>query len=147
MNLPSVLSWLTFLPLIGGVVIIFSNKDDRAFHRIVATAFSGLTFLLSLTTLSRFDTTTASMQFVENVSWISAFNIRYHLGVDGLSYPLVLLTTFLSLISVIASYGIDKRTKEYFFWFMMLETGMLGLFVALDFFLFYVFWEITLVPM
>jgi NADH-quinone oxidoreductase subunit M len=69
------------------------------------------------------------------------------MGIDGISFPLILLTTFLSLISIIASYGVDKRTKEYFFWFLLLETGMLGLFAALDFFLFYVFWEITLVPM
>ena len=87
------------------------------------------------------------MQFVEKLPWISSFHIEYHLGIDGLSFPLLLLTTLLSFISIIASFSIDKRTKEYFFWFLLLETGMVGLFVALDFFLFYVFWEITLVPM
>ncbi len=146
MNLP-VLSLLTFLPLIGGVIIMFSNKENSSFHRTVATVFAGVTFLLSLTLWPKFDTATAAMQFVEKIPWIPTFNIDYHMGVDGLSFPLVLLTTFLSLISIIASYSVDKRTKEYFFWFMLLETGMLGLFVALDFFLFYVFWEITLVPM
>ena len=146
MNLP-VLSLLTFLPLIGGIIILFSDKENSPFHRTVSTAFAGLTFLLSLGLIARFDIASAAPQMVERFSWIATFNIQYHMGVDGLSFPLVLLTTFLSLISIIASYGIDKRTKEYFFWFMMLETGMLGLFVALDFFLFYVFWEITLVPM
>jgi len=87
------------------------------------------------------------MQFVQNVKWIEIFNIHYHMGIDGLSFPLVLLTTFLNLISIIASYGIKNRSKEYFMWFLFLETGLLGLFVSLDFFLFYVFWEITLVPM
>lgn len=146
MNLP-LLSLLTFLPLIGGIVILFSNKENSSFHRTVSTGFALATFVLSLGLLARFDSSSALPQFIERLPWISSFNIEYHLGTDGLSFPLVLLTTFLSLISIIASYGIDKRTKEYFFWFMMLETGMLGLFVALDFFLFYVFWEITLVPM
>jgi NADH-quinone oxidoreductase subunit M len=87
------------------------------------------------------------MQLVERHAWIPVFDIHYYLGVDGLSMPLVLLTTLLSLISVIASYGIENRVKEYFFWFLMLETGMMGVFVSLDIFLFYVFWELTLVPM
>ncbi len=146
MNLPA-LSLLTFLPLIGGIIILFTKKENSQLHRTVSTVFAGVTFLLSLGLLTKFDSSLATMQFIEKIPWIATFNIEYHLGVDGLSFPLVLLTTFLSLISIIASYGIDKRTKEYFFWFMMLETGMLGLFVALDFFLFYVFWEITLVPM
>ncbi len=146
MNLP-VLSLLTFLPLIGGVIVLFSDKENSGYHRTVATVFALLTFVVSLTLLPSFNAESATMQFVEKISWIPTFNIEYHMGVDGLSIPLVLLTTFLSLISVIGSYGIDKRTKEYFFWFLMLETGMLGLFVSLDFFLFYVFWEITLVPM
>lgn len=147
MNLPCVLSLLTFLPLMGGIIILLSKKENSSFHRNMATAFGAITFVLSLLLLPQFDSATSSMQFVENIPWISTFNVNYHMGIDGLSFPLVLLTTFLSLISVIASYGIDKRTKEYFFWFMLLETGMLGLFVSLDFFLFYVFWEITLVPM
>ncbi|MCG3203557.1 MAG: NAD(P)H-quinone oxidoreductase chain 4 1 [Elusimicrobia bacterium] len=145
-NLP-LLSLLTFLPLIGGLIIMFSDKENRAFHKNIATAFALFTFVLSLGLLTKFDASTHLPQFVERYQWISSFNIDYYMAVDGLSFPLVLLTTFLSLISVVASFGIEKRTKEYFFWFMMLETGMLGLFVALDFFLFYVFWEITLVPM
>jgi NADH-quinone oxidoreductase subunit M len=143
----SVLSWLIFLPTIGGLAILFTKKEDARTHRILATLFSALTFVLSVWMYPQFNSTTADMQFVQSHPWITAFNIHYHLGVDGLSFPLILLTTLLSLISVIASYSIDKRTKEYFFWFLLLETGMLGLFAALDFFLFYVFWEITLVPM
>jgi NADH-quinone oxidoreductase subunit M len=87
------------------------------------------------------------MQFVEKWSWIPSLNVSYFLGVDGLSFPLVLLTTFMSVIALIGSLGIEKRIKEYFFWFLTLEVGMLGVFMALDLVLFYVFWELTLVPM
>jgi NADH-quinone oxidoreductase subunit M len=141
------LTGLTFLPLLGGVIILFSNKENARFHRTAATVFSALTFVVSLPMWPGFDLSTAAMQFVENVSWIPSFGINYHLGVDGLSFPLILLTTLLSLVSVIASFSINKRTREYFFWFLLLETGMLGLFVSLDFFLFYVFWELMLIPM
>lgn len=142
----SILSAIIFLPLVGAVAVLFSGENSRN-HRAIATVFSLITFGLSIWLWPQFNVTLADMQFVEKFSWISKFNIEYHLGVDGISFPLVLLTTFLSLISIIASYGIEKRTREYFFWFLILETGMLGLFVSLDFFLFYVFWEVCLVPM
>ncbi len=147
MNSSSILSWIAFLPLIGGVVILFTKKENAQLHRTLATLFAVGTFVLSLFLIPGFNSTIPSMQFVQKLPWISTFNINYSMGIDGLSFPLVLLTTFLCLISIIASYGIELRTKEYFFWFLLLETGMLGLFFALDFFLFYVFWEITLVPM
>src|SRR5262245_53845812 len=141
------LTWLTLLPLLGSVVILLSKKDNSGFHRTAATVFSGLAFALSLLMWPSFDGAKVAMQFVDDVAWIPSFGIHYHLGVDGLSFPLVLLTTLLTLVSVIASFGVTQRTREYFFWFLLLETGMLGLFVSLDFFLFYVFWELTLVPM
>ncbi len=143
----NILSWIVFIPLLGGVALLFSKKENAQLHRIIATLTTVVTFVVSLALLPKFNSAVSDMQFVEKMAWIPSFNIFYHLGVDGLSVPLVLLTTFLCLISIIASYGIEIRTKEYFFWFLLLETGMLGLFVALDFFLFYVFWEITLVPM
>lgn len=87
------------------------------------------------------------MQFVEKFSWIPQFGISYHVGIDGLSYPLILLTALLSVLSIIGSFQIETRVKEYFFWFLLLETGMVGVFVSLDFFLFYIFWEVMLVPM
>lgn len=147
MNFPCILSCLTFLPLIGGIIILLTKKENDALHRTLATAFAGATLVISLLMIPSFDKSVSTMQFVEKISWIPFFNINYAMGIDGLSFPLILLTTFLCLISVIASYGIKMRTKEYFFWFLLLETGMLGLFAATDFFLFYVFWEITLVPM
>lgn len=147
MNIPYVLSWLTFLPLIGGIIILFTKKENSSLHRTLATLFSLASFVVSLSLLPGFDSTVPQMQFLEKASWIPTFNVNYQLGVDGLSLPMVLLTTLLCLISIVASLGINHRTKEYFFWFLLLQTGMLGLFVALDFFLFYVFWEVTLVPM
>jgi NADH-quinone oxidoreductase subunit M len=143
----NILSWLVFVPLLGAVALLFSKRDSAQLHRIIATLASAATFAISLGLIPSFNNASTEMQLVEKVSWIPTFNIFYHIGVDGLSMPLVLLTSFLCLISIIASYGIDFRTKEYFFWFLLLETGMLGLFVSVDFFLFYVFWEITLVPM
>jgi NADH-quinone oxidoreductase subunit M len=146
-NSSCILSWLIFLPIIGGVGLLFTPKDNGRLHRIIATVFSLITFGVSVLLYTQFNPGTHEMQFVEKLSWIPRFNIEYHLGIDGISFPMILLTTFLCLISIVASYGIEKRTKEYFFWFLFLETGMLGLFAAVDFFLFYVFWEMTLVPM
>jgi len=142
-----ILSSITFLPVIGAVLILMMPKDKVNLLRWTAVVFSALSFVLSLQVFKDFDRAQAAMQFTEKVSWIPFFNINYSLGVDGLSLPLVILTTLLSLLSILASFGIEKRVKEYFFWFLVLETGMLGVFVSLDFFLFYIFWEIMLVPM
>ena len=142
------LTFITFIPLVGALLIIgFTKEDQKGLIRGLATAAAGLPFLLALYAWMGFDKSAGGMQFVESLSWIPSFNIHYKMGLDGLSLPMVLLTGLLSVISIIASYGIDRRIKEYFFWFLLLETGMLGVFTALDFFLFYVFWEITLVPM
>jgi NADH-quinone oxidoreductase subunit M len=142
------LSLITFLPLLGALLVMALTKEEqKGLIRGISVAASGAAFLLSILLYLRFDKGNALPQFVESKLWIPAFDIHYKLGVDGLSLPMVLLTTALSLIAVIASFGIEKRVKEYFFWFLMLETGMMGVFAALDFFLFYVFWEVTLVPM
>jgi len=141
------LSLITFLPLLGSFLILFVTKENRQFIRGLAVLFSGMSFVLSVIVYFQFNTSFGGIQFMESALWISSFNIHYTIGVDGLSLPMVLLTTLLSLIAVVASFGITNRIKEYFFWFLLLETGMLGVFVALDFFLFYVFWEVTLVPM
>ena len=141
------LTLITFLPLIGSAVILLLPKEKKGLIRAFATAFAGAAFLVSIHAYLNYNGGNAEMQLVERHAWIPVFDIHYYLGVDGLSMPLVLLTTLLSLISVIASYGIENRVKEYFFWFLMLETGMMGVFVSLDIFLFYVFWELTLVPM
>jgi NADH-quinone oxidoreductase subunit M len=108
---------------------------------------TGLTLVLSLGLLAAFQPSLATIQFEERHLWIPQLNIFYHLGVDGLSLPLVVLTTLLGFLACLASWSITERLKEYFVLYLLLEIGMLGTFLALDLFLFYVFWEIVLVPM
>jgi len=141
------LSLITWAPLIGALIVLTLPKDNAKAIQGVGFLASGASLLASLLLIASFKTGSADMQFVESYAWIPALNVSYHLGVDGLSFPLVLLTTFMSFIALIGSLGIKERVKEYFFWFLILETGMLGVFIALDLVLFYVFWEITLVPM
>src|SRR3989338_7780541 len=142
-----VLSVLTWLPLLGGLVILMIPKEQKMAARAVAALASGATLVVSLWLWAHFSGVAAGFQFIEKVAWIPAFRIQYFLGVDGLSLPLLVLTTLLSLLAIIASFHIHERVKEYFFFFLLLETAMLGVFIALDLFMFYVFWELTLLPM
>src|ERR1019366_3715981 len=142
-----VLSLITFLPFLGGLALLAAPKEKTQLLRVIAAASSGGALIASLWLWANFNTTTFEFQFVEKATWISAFNIHFFMGIDGLSLAMVVLTTLLTFLSVIASFGITERIKEYFFFFLLLETAMLGTFVALDMFLFYVFWELTLVPM
>jgi len=142
-----VLTWITFLPVIGILLILFLPKDSKNPIRIIAAIFTGLQLALAVWIYMHFDTNTAAMQFTEHYKWIPSFNITYFMGIDGLSVPMVLLTAFLSFICIFASWGIDKNVKGYFVMFLLLDTAMLGVFCALDFFLFYVFWEVMLLPM
>ncbi len=142
-----VLSFITFLPLLGAVTLLCLPKEKTQLVRVVAAISAGGAFLASLWLWAHYDASTPDFKFLERMSWVPAFNIQYLMGVDGLSLALVVLTTLLTLLSIIASFHIEERVKEYFFFFLMLETGMVGVFFALDLFLFYVFWELTLVPM
>lgn len=142
-----VLSIITWLPMAGAIALLFVPKEQKVVARTVAAIAAGLAFVVSLWLWAQFNSQTSDWQFVEKMSWIPAFGIQYFMAVDGISLPLILLTTLLTLLSVIASFHIEERVKEYFFFFLMLETAMLGVFVSLDLFLFYVFWELTLVPM
>ncbi len=142
-----ILSLITFIPLVGALIVLVTPKDKERLIQATAIVATGASFVLSVFLLVMFDRGTHEMQFVENLQWIPSMDIHYHLGVDGLSFPLLILTTFMTLIAVIGSLGIKERVKEYFFWFLVLEIGMLGVFEALDLVLFYVFWEICLVPM
>ncbi len=142
-----ILSAITFLPLAGAILILFTPKERVALHRWIAVAASAAAFILSIQVFNQFNRGIATMQFVERLAWIPSFNISYFVGIDGLSMPLLILTTLLSLLSILGSFSVEKRVKEYFFWFLLLEAGMLGVFISLDFFLFYIFWEIMLVPM
>ncbi|MSR77399.1 MAG: NADH-quinone oxidoreductase subunit M [Candidatus Omnitrophica bacterium] len=140
------LSWIAFMPLLGGLVVLFTPKDNAKAIRTIAVITTLLAGLLSLKALMGFNPA-SGIQFIEKVMWIPQFNAHYSLGVDGISLPMVLLTTLISILACLASFGIKERIKEYFFLFLFLETGMLGTFMSLDLFLFYVFWEIVLVPM
>ncbi|MDR7401859.1 MAG: NADH-quinone oxidoreductase subunit M [Armatimonadota bacterium] len=140
------LTLIIFLPLVGGLIILFTSKANEPLMKGVAVGASLASFVLSLFLVALYEVG-GGMQFVERYSWIPTLGIQYHVGVDGLSLPLVVLTALLSLVSLVYSWRIELRLKEYLFLFLLLETGMLGVFAALDFFLFYIFWEVTLVPM
>ena len=140
-------SVIVFLPLFAAILLLFMAKEEEELARRFAFGASLLTFIISLGLLLHFDSGTADFQFVERFSWIPDFGIQYYVGVDGISLFLVLLTTFLVPIVLLGAWDVHTRVKEYLFFFLLLETGMLGALVAIDLFLFYVFWEIMLIPM
>ncbi|QBZ82855.1 NADH-quinone oxidoreductase subunit M [Hydrogenovibrio crunogenus] len=143
-----ILSTLIWLPIIGGLLILFLGRDRDNFTKWFALSVSVVTFLVSIPLWTQFDTSTSAMQFVEQVSWISQFNIQYYLGVDGLSMPLVLLTTFTQILVIASAWDVIKeRVEQYMGAFMIMQGLMIGVFVALDGILFYVFWEALLIPM
>ncbi len=142
-----VLTWMTFLPLLGAAVVLCLPAGNAGLVRRVAFAFTLPTLALGIVLFAAFDRTLATYQYVDRVPWIASYDIEYFVGVDGISITMVLLTALLCPICVLASFGIEKGVKGYFALFLMLETGMMGVFVALDFFLFYVFWEVMLLPM
>ncbi|MCU0486533.1 MAG: NADH-quinone oxidoreductase subunit M [Anaerolineales bacterium] len=144
------LTLVTFFPLLGVLVLLFMPAEKKNLIRWTALSVSLVTFALSLVVLSQFNSANGSLQLVVRQPWIqvSNFSMEYHLGVDGLSILLVLLTTFLTPLSILSTWtAVEDRVKDFMIFFLMLEMGMLGVFVALDLFLFYVFWEFTLVPM
>jgi len=142
------LSLVIWTPILGGLIVLAVGDRDPWGARPIALIVSILTFLLSIPLYTGFDTSTASMQFVEEASWIEAFNIQYYLGVDGISMPLILLTTFIMILVVLAGWKvITKRVSQYMAAFLIMEGLMNGVFAALDAILFYVFWEGMLIPM
>ena len=142
-----ILSWMIFFPLVGAAVIMFLPAGRKEIIRTVAAAAAAVPLILAVQLFIQFDRGTSAIQFVEHYTWIKTFNIEYFMGVDGLSVPMVLLTALLSFICIIASWKIEKAVKGYMALFLLLETGMMGVFCALDFFLFYIFWEVMLLPM
>ena len=143
----TLLNLILVLPVAGGVLILLLPRRSDTI-RGVALAISLATFALSLGLLLRFDQATAEMQFTTDHAWIQSPTIRYAVGVDGISLFLVLLVTFLTVLCVLVSWrSVEVHVKEFFFFLLLLETGTIGVFIALDLFLFYVLWELTLVPM
>ena len=147
LNFP-LLSLITFLPLLAALLLLFIRRERGGLIRGVSLLFTVLTFIVSLWLPVLFDFGSGEMQLVEKASWIEAMGVSYYMGVDGISLWLVCLSTLLGALSVLCSWdSITDRVKEYYIFLLLLETGMIGVFLALDFFLFYVFWEIVLVPM
>ena len=144
-----ILSVLVWLPIIGAVAVLAIGSGERALiAKQVALGVSVVTFLLSLPLVTGFDSGTAEMQFVERFPWIERFGAFYHLGIDGISMPLIMLTTFLTPLVVIAGWEVIKnKPAQYFAAFLLLEGMMIGVFAAVDALLFYVYWEAMLVPM
>jgi NADH-quinone oxidoreductase subunit M len=143
----SILTLVTFIPLAGALLLMFMPRRDREIRRF-ALAVSLVTFLASLHLPAHFLASQAGYQYEVNNQWISSPNIHYHLGADGISMWLVVLTTFLTPLCVLISWkSIGERVKEFFIILLVLETALIGVFVSLDLFLFYFFWEATLIPM
>jgi NADH-quinone oxidoreductase subunit M len=143
-----VLSVLIFLPLAGAVILGLMRRENHDGIKWTALVFSLLEFLISVGVFIAFKLNQPGMQFEEFQSWITSPSINYHLGLDGLSLLLVLLTTFLTPLGILVSWkSISSRVKEFFLFLLALETGMIGVFVAMDLFLFFLFWEAMLIPM
>jgi NADH-quinone oxidoreductase subunit M len=150
LNIP-ILSLVTFLPLVGAATIflLIRGEDESSQINAKYTALwaSSATFFISLFIWGGFDNSTAAFQFEEHVAWMPEYNISYHMGVDGISMLFVMLTTLLTPLCILASWEVTKRIKEYMIAFLVLETMMLGMFCALDMFVFYIFFEAVLIPM
>ncbi len=141
------LSLIIFLPVVGALLIaIVPGLDSVAIKRFAAF-FTFVSFALSLATFGLFDRSESGFQFAEMVSWIPQISVNYHIGVDGLSLPLVILTTLLGFLAVLLSWKVTLRPKEYFAWLLILESSILGVFCSLDLLLFFIFWEVEVIPM
>ncbi len=144
------LTLLTFFPLLGVLVLLFIPNDKKSALRWTTLVTTLITFGISLWVLSQFDASNVDLQLVAKYNWITVagWNIQYYLGIDGLSILLVLLTAFLTPISILSTWtAVEERVKEFMIFFLLLEVGMTGVFLAQDLFLFYIFWEFSLVPM
>ena len=142
-----ILSLIVFLPLAGVLLILLLPRAEGGKSRYVALAATLATLALTVAAAVRFDTSVSEPQFVEQYQWIPFINVEYFLGVDGLSMPMVVLTALLTVAAIFASWRISHRTREYFIWMLVLETGVMGVFTSLDLVQFFLFWEVELVPM
>lgn len=146
-NLP-LLSLVIWTPIIGGLLVLATGSKNSVEAKVLSLIVSLVTLALSIPLYTQFDVSTSAMQFQEMIPWISSFNINYHLGVDGLSMPLILLTTFITVIVIIAGWRvITFKIAQYMASFLIMEGLMIGVFASVDAMLFYVFWEAMLIPM
>ncbi|GFP37065.1 NADH-quinone oxidoreductase subunit M [Candidatus Hakubella thermalkaliphila] len=142
-----ILSLILFLPLAGSILVLLIPKENKNLIKGASLVFSLPSLVLSGLLYYYFDHSLGAMQFQVNVPWVRSVGLFYQLGVDGISLPLVILTALLSTVSLLASWTINEKVKGYFSLMLLLETGMLGVFLALDFILFFIFWELVLLPM
>ncbi len=143
----NILSIVTWLPTLGAIIILLFKKDQSALIKKFATAWFGLAFVASLLLLA-YDRSVGGMQFLEDHEWIPVIGARYQMGVDGVAVLLILLTTLLGVIAALSSWNyIQKREKEYYVLLLLLQTAVVGVFTSMDLFLFYLFFEVSLVPM
>ncbi|MFQ5449748.1 MAG: NuoM family protein [Nitrospinaceae bacterium] len=140
------LTLIIFIPFAVALALLFVGKESQSYIRTLAVGGAGLTFLISIGLLLAFDKTDSGMQFVESVSWVPLLNIKYEVGVDGISLLMVILTTLLSGIAILYSLNQKKNLRNFLALMLLMESGILGVFLALDTILFYVFWELMLVP-
>ena len=141
-------SILLLAPLVGGFFLLFIDKEKTSLIKYFGLAVTLIAFVISLILYFKFDSSNPNFQFNDKIQWIDNLNISYHVGIDGLSLLLVLLTTFITPLTLISSWSsIQKKVKEFTFFMLILEVGMLGVFVSVDLFLFYIFWEAMLIPM
>ncbi len=149
MSFPYQLTTIVFLPVAGAIIIAIFGGGRERLTRWLAAIFTFVPFVLALTTFASFDRATEGFQFVDRPStpWIAPLNAYFHLGVDGLSMPLMVLTAFLGFTVVLISWKEHLRVREYFAWLLLLETSILGVFTSLDLLLFFIFWEIEIIPM
>src|SRR5438094_4263724 len=143
-----ILTVVLFTPLLGAILMLLIPREAETAHKIAGNIFGVLGFLVSIPLIRWWDPGAARFSFEDNLSWIPSIGRRSHLCIYGISLLLVMLTTFLGMIAILSSWSaIHTRVKEYYILLLLLQTGMIGVFVSLDFFLFYVFWEVMLVPM
>ena len=142
------LSLILFTPLIGAFLILLVPKEKEDAIRWIANVVAFIGFVISVPLWFWFNPASGDFQFIERAPWIPSVGAEYFLGVDGLSTLLILLTTMMGFIAVLSSWtAITERVKEYYIFLLVLQTGMLGAFMSLDFLLFFLFWEVMLVPM
>ena len=143
------LNWVLWLPVIGMIAVLFTPNEKKNIIRYITLATTAITFLLTMILYVKFDTSIGGMQpeFSVKVPWIKQFHIFYSLGIDGISLPMIILTSLLFFICTLSSWTFEKNLKAYFALILMLESSIFGVFMALDFFLFYVYWEVMLLPM
>lgn len=144
----TILTYLLLIPIVGSIIILFISEVNKQLIRWAGFIVSFLSFIISLIVYLQFNPSNPQFQFIEKVLWIKSLNISYHVGVDGISLILILLTTFLTPITLLSTWkAIEKNVKMFTFSMLLLEAGMLGVFISLDLFLFYIFWEAMLIPM